>query len=228
MAQAAKSFSSGLNSHGEPSAFPQRQSALWLQVAVVYGLIEIALWTPLGGWNTSSIALATVCILCFSWRFRFQLHAMGITFPTVGSAWILLGGAVLAVAIPLSSGVFGGNSGAMHALPFRQSWQYAVWALAQQFILQSFFYARFESLLGSKRAVVVTAVLFGVAHIPSPILTVAGLLGGLFFCEMFRRYRNIFVLGLVHALLGLIVAASFPDVVLHHMRVGIGYLRYHP
>lgn len=52
--------------------------------------------------------------------------------------------------------------------------------------------------------------------------------GGLFFCEMFRRYRNIFPLGLVHALLGLTLAASFSDAVLPHMRVGIGYIRFHP
>jgi len=43
---------------------------------------------------------------------------------------------------------------------------------------------------------------------------------------MFRRYRNIFPLGLVHAALGLTIAASLPDHWLHHMRVGIGYLRY--
>jgi hypothetical protein len=48
------------------------------------------------------------------------------------------------------------------------------------------------------------------------------------FCEMFRRYRNIFPLGLVHAVLGLTIAASLPDSLLHHMRVGLGYLTYHP
>jgi hypothetical protein len=43
---------------------------------------------------------------------------------------------------------------------------------------------------------------------------------------MFRRYRNIFPLGLVHAALGLTIAASLPDSLLHHMRVGLGYLLY--
>ena len=38
----------------------------------------------------------------------------------------------------------------------------------------------------------------------------------------------LFPLGVVHAALGLTIAASLPDSLLHHMRVGIGYLMYHP
>jgi membrane protease YdiL (CAAX protease family) len=58
------------------------------------------------------------------------------------------------------------------------------------------------------------------------VLTFTTLLGGLFFGKMFRRYRNIFPLGAVHAMVGLTLAASFSDAVLGHMRVGIGYLRW--
>jgi hypothetical protein len=43
---------------------------------------------------------------------------------------------------------------------------------------------------------------------------------------MFRRYRSIYPIGIVHAVLGLTVAVTMPDSLLHHMRVGIGYLRY--
>jgi membrane protease YdiL (CAAX protease family) len=120
------------------------------------------------------------------------------------------------------------NSGPAHLLPFRQAMQYLIWALVQQFILQSFFYVRLESLLRGRSAVLAAAGLFAAVHIPSPVLTAGSLVGGLFFCEMFRRYRNIFPLGLAHALLGLAMAASFSNAVLHHMRVGVGYLRFHP
>ncbi len=112
-------------------------------------------------------------------------------------------------------------------VPWRGAWQYAVWALMQQFALQSFFYVRMESLVGSRRAVLAAAVLFSSVHLPSPVLTIATLMGGLFFCEMFRRYRTILPLGVVHAALGLTIAASFSDHLLHHMRVGIGYLAFH-
>jgi membrane protease YdiL (CAAX protease family) len=65
-----------------------------------------------------------------------------------------------------------------------------------------------------------------VPHLPNPLLTVLSFLGALFFCTMFRRYRNLYALGVVHAVLGLTIAASFPDCVLHHMRVGVGYFMY--
>jgi len=70
--------------------------------------------------------------------------------------------------------------------------------------------------------------LFAAPHVPSPLLTGLSLIGGLLFCEMFRRYRNIFPLGLIHAAIGLTIAASLPDSLLHHMRVGLGYLLYRP
>jgi membrane protease YdiL (CAAX protease family) len=84
-----------------------------------------------------------------------------------------------------------------------------------------------ESLLGSRRAVLAAAGLFAVAHIPSPLLTLLSLLGGILFCELFRRFRNLYPLGLIHGALGLTIAASLPDRWLHHMRVGLGFLRFH-
>jgi hypothetical protein len=49
----------------------------------------------------------------------------------------------------------------------------------------------------------------------------------LLFCQLFRLYRNLWPLGLIHAALGLTMAASFSDATLHHMRVGIGYFLIH-
>ena len=113
-------------------------------------------------------------------------------------------------------------------MPLERVWKYFLWALEQEFILQSFFYVRLESLLGSRRAVWGAALLFSVVHVPSPVLTLMSLIGGLVFCEMFRRYRNIFPLGLVHGAVGLTIAASLSDRWLHHMHVGVGYLSYRP
>jgi membrane protease YdiL (CAAX protease family) len=120
------------------------------------------------------------------------------------------------------------NLGPAQRVPWERIWKYGLWALEQQFILQSFFYVRLESLLGRRRALWAAALLFCLAHLPSPVLTLMSFIGGLLFCEMFRRYRNIFPLGLVHAALGFTIAASLPDSLLHHMRVGIGYLLYRP
>jgi len=99
--------------------------------------------------------------------------------------------------------------------------------MAQQFILQSFFYVRLESALGGQHAVLAATVLFAAAHLPNLVLTAGTFVAALFFCEMFRRYRSIYPLGLVHAALGLALAESIPDHLIHHLRVGIGYLHFH-
>jgi membrane protease YdiL (CAAX protease family) len=108
----------------------------------------------------------------------------------------------------------------------RSTWGYLLWALMQEFILQSFFFTRCEELYGSSAAVWMAATLFSAVHLPSPVLTAATLIGALFFCEMFRRYRSLYPIAIVHAILGITIALTVPDSLLHHMRVGIGYLRY--
>jgi len=201
----------------------------WLQVGLVYALIEAALWTPVGRPNTFCILAAVAGILICTRSAPFSAREMGIAVPSAPAVgWIVFGGILLAAAIPLLSRMLGDNLGPAHRLPLRQACLYAVWALAQQFVLQSFFYVRLESLLSGRWPVLLTALMFSVSHIPNYVLTFSSFAAALFFCEMFRRYRNLFVLGAVHAGLGVLMAANFSDSVMHHMRVGIGFLRFHP
>ncbi len=233
MLQESKSFAPESPSGVQPTARAGSRAqaanlAVWLQLAVTYTLIEAALWTQQGLLDFLWIALAAVCILSLALGSRFSAREMGITVPpVVGIGWTIAGGVLLALAIPLISSWWGADAPS-RALPLHSAWQYAIWALAQQFIVQSFFYVRMEAILGGRWAVLAAAVLFGVAHIPNPVLTLASFVGGLFFCEMFRRYRSIFPLGVVHATLGLTIAASFSDGLLHHMKVGSGYGMFHP
>ncbi len=198
-----------------------------VQVGVVFTLIMVAVWTPPGRGSTIVSLVATLCILWFAVRSRFSVREMGLSRTGSGATVILVSGILLIVAI-----VFAGwllhDLGPAQPVPWRRAWKYAIWALEQEFILQSFFFVRLESLLGSRRAVMAAALLFAATHVPSPLLTGLSLIGGLLFCEMFRRYRNIFPLGLIHAAIGLTIAASLPDSLLHHMHVGLGYLLYRP
>jgi membrane protease YdiL (CAAX protease family) len=70
------------------------------------------------------------------------------------------------------------------------------------------------------------AVLFAAAHLPNVWLAIATLVWGAISCGLFRRYRNIYALGLAQGLLGICFAVCVPDAVHHHLRVGLGYLRY--
>jgi membrane protease YdiL (CAAX protease family) len=101
-----------------------------------------------------------------------------------------------------------------------------IWAVGQQFLLQSYFYVRFEQLFGGQAAVVVSSVLFALLHLPNLPLTGLTLAGGLFFTEMFRTYRSLHPLAIAHALMGIAIAYSFPDSLMHHMRVGLSYWKF--
>jgi membrane protease YdiL (CAAX protease family) len=200
---------------------------LAFQVGLVFALIMVAVWTPPGRINTVSNLFAALCILWFTVRGRYSVFELGLARPGSGAVVTVVCGAFLMVAtVVIGSAMH--NLGPAQRVPWERVWKYALWALEQQFILQSFFYVRMESLLGSRRAVWGSSLLFSAAHLPSPVLSFMSFIGGLLFCEMFRRYRNIFPLGFVHAALGLTIAASLPDSLLHHMRVGIGYLLYRP
>jgi hypothetical protein len=108
-------------------------------------------------------------------------------------------------------------------------WGYLLWALMQQFLLQIYFLLRLQHLLpGHVLPVAAAAGVFALAHLPNPVLAPLTLVWGVTACLLFVRYRNIYALGLAHGLLGLCVAITVPDSLLHHMRVGIGYFRYHP
>jgi hypothetical protein len=169
---------------------------------------------------------AAACVLAFAACGSWGPREMGLSRPLAGTGKILLIGALVCGVIWFA-GLGLRFVGPGYAIPWNRSWQYAIWAMVQQFILQSVFFVRLEPMVGSRRAILCAASLYALAHIPSPVLTLLSFLGGLLFSELFRRWRNLFPLGVIHAALGLTIANSLPDKWLHHMRVGIGYLTTH-
>jgi membrane protease YdiL (CAAX protease family) len=100
---------------------------------------------------------------------------------------------------------------------------YLFWALSQQYVLQGFVYRRLkESPMHPGLAPVVAALLFGVVHLPNPILAPATALAGYVWCRLYDRSPNLFTLTLSHALLATMLMNHVP-VELHVMRVGPGY-----
>lgn len=209
-----------------PDAY--RRSFAWFQLIVAYVFMERALWSSRLAYRNKWVFITAATILVFVVVDRPSLQRLGLGLPTgFGAGLILVASLAAAVILVFAVRGAGGQIPANPTWPsLRLAWQYVVWALVQEFMLQSFFFTRCEQLFGSKAAVWIAAALFAAAHLPSPILTTFTLVGGLFFCEVFRRYRSIYPIGIVHAVLGLTIAMTMPDSVLHHMRVGIGYLRH--
>ena len=210
-----------------------RRYFVWAQIVIAFLFLEFAIWAPTtqirNRWG--AIALITILVLLLTDVLidRPSLGRLGLGWPQPFGAGVVLGIGFAAVVFTVILARLAG--GQIPANPtwfpnLRSAWGYAIWALLQEFMLQSFFFNRFEELYGSSAAVWIAATLFAAVHLPSPILTTATLIGALFFCEMFRRYRSIYPLGIVHAMLGLTIAMITPDSLLHHMRGGVGYLRY--
>jgi membrane protease YdiL (CAAX protease family) len=196
----------------------------WAEVFIVFALLEAVFWTPRSRFHSFLIVSLVVSVTWFALRGHSR-EELGLVWPSRrGVAWILAVGCTVAVAIPTVARLMGQAIPANPDWPkFQNLWPYVIWAFAQQFLLLSFFYVRTESLVGTRSAMWASTILFTLAHLPNATLTALTLVGALFFTEMFRRYRSIYPLGIVHALLGVAIAYSFPNRLMHHMRVGLSF-----
>ncbi len=200
------------------------------ELAVGYALILATVWTA----NPTQRVLywlAFAWVVATSWARRDGWTALGLGRKgLLSSLWIVgvaLLSAALAVFIALRMHTLHRLHGPTPLLS--HVWGYIVWAVMQQFLMQSYFLLRLLRLLPGKAAPIVAAAgMFSLAHLPNPILTPITMVWGLWACILFLRYRNIYTLGVAHGILGLCVAITVPNSLHHHMRVGLGYLRYHP
>lgn len=200
----------------------------WVELSVGYGLILITCWTPnplqrLLFWVTFAWIIAVLVAAREDWK---QM-GLGLT-NSIRSFWVV-GIASAACGVAVGIAAFAHTLHGIRPPLWSHAWGYIVWAFLQQVILQNLVLLRLLRLLPSRQAAVgVAALSFAAAHLPNPALTLLTLVWGTLACLLFLRYRGLFVLGLVHGLLGLSVAIAIPDAVHHHMRVGLGYLTYRP
>ncbi len=200
----------------------------WTQLAVAYGILELALWTSGQRQQIASLFFIT-WIAATSIAQARRACGLGIGVRGLRRALIVIPVAAAASGLILLTGWLGGTLRPLYGVraPLWHSIGYATWAMIQEFILNSYFYLRLERLLRSGRAAMWAAVLlFTLAHIPNPILLAGTFVGSIFFVSMFRKFKNIYPLGIAHAMLGLSLALTVPDAYMHHMRVGISYFHF--
>jgi Type II CAAX prenyl endopeptidase Rce1-like len=205
------------------------RSREFVEVSAGFVLVIVALWSSgltqllLGGAAFFWMVLVTL---------RKQPDAEQLGLRVTGmrpTLWIVALAALLAVAgvgIALRMHTFHANF--RHYAVESGFLAYIVWALMQQFMLQDFFLTRLLRIVPTRAAAVIVAgSLFAVAHLPNPLLVVATLVWGVVACALFLRYRNLYVLGVAHAILGMSIAITVPNAVHHQMRVGLGYWQWH-
>jgi membrane protease YdiL (CAAX protease family) len=144
------------------------------------------------------------------------------------SLWIVaVAAGIAAVAVLIAHGRHTLNLPSGFVPFIQRYWGYAIWAFAQQLLLQDFFLARFRRLIRSPTLAALAATLtFSLAHLPNPILTIVTFVWGLAACLLFLRYRNLYPLAIAHAIFGIAIAVTLPGPLTRNMRVGLGYLTY--
>ncbi|UWZ81724.1 CPBP family glutamic-type intramembrane protease [Occallatibacter riparius] len=206
----------------------QRRRRDILELAGIYSLILLVIWTP-RPWQFALWGIAAVCTIGVIALSFDGWKTMGICTENLRqSLWAIpLAGAIALFSIAVA--------GHLHTLRLPHSpylfvrhyaW-YAIWAGLQQLILQCFFLARSVRLIpNATAAAALSAALFAIAHLPNPVLTLITLVCGLASCLFFLRYKNLWPLAVAHAILGIAIAITIPGHLDHNMRVGISYLTW--
>jgi len=197
-----------------------------LELALAYALILLVIWTP-NPWQrifyiAAVIVLAAILTFSFEGCTRLGLRRTNL----LRSLWI----AVLALLLAAALVLIAAHEHTLHNTShfIARYWGYALWAFVQQILLQDVFLRRLLVLIPSPRAAALAAaIMFSLAHLPNPILVPITLLWGFLSCMLFLYYRNIIPLAIAHAALGITLAITIPAPVIHNMRVGLGFLRFH-
>lgn len=98
------------------------------------------------------------------------------------------------------------------------------WALLQQYVLQGFIDQRAQIAFGrGSKSILLVAFVFGLVHLPNPLLTVLTVLGGFFWAAVYQRQPNLFALALSQSSVSFLLAVSLPQQLLNSLRVGFKY-----
>lgn len=189
-------------------------------------LLEVALWAPL--------QLGILCGIGALWYISWSLWRAADLARSLGfqmrallcESWLL--GTTLALALAILAAAY--FSGSLHRFwglqhPWYAVAAYVCWAFVQEFMLQCFCLRMLRALVSHASSLILSGAVFAVAHLPNPSLTFVTFFAGVGFTAIYARKRNLYVVALMHAVLGLTLAVSAPDAWFHQLRVGRDFLQ---
>ena len=101
---------------------------------------------------------------------------------------------------------------------------FPVWALFQQYALQGFINRRLQTALGTGfKVTLLVGLIFGLLHLPNPLLAFLTLLGGVIWAAVYQRQPNLLALAISQSLISLTLALATPPSLINGLRVGFRY-----
>ena len=203
--------------------------AVWEIVSVVLSFL-IAEWVVLAFVGSSKLILAVpislaLALMLISHRQRgetlseigFRLDtvlnaARSLLLPTVGAVLV-----IVAVAWMLNQSFI--------SAPWRNRFLLLpVWALVQQYALNGFINRRAQLAMGKGwQSVLVVALIFGLLHLPNPLLSLLTFVAGLIWAVVYQRHPNLFALALSHSIISITLALAVSSKWLDSLRVGFKF-----
>lgn len=101
-----------------------------------------------------------------------------------------------------------------------------LFGLIQEYALLGFYFRRFsEALPGNTLPIVASATVFALLHLPNTPLVLLSFVAGIGACWFYRKTPNLWVLGLAHSLLSIVVAMFLARLLIFGLKVGPRALR---
>jgi hypothetical protein len=196
-----------------------------IEAAAVFGMILAYIWWWRPVYPLSWIVVLGLVIASHVYR-RETPAWLGFRLTNLKTALVACGRAVFVAALALLTvGALCNTIRQVNpASALLSLGLYCFWGLFQQYLLNGYFLNRFTKTAPAASPLI-AALSFSAIHAPNWFLMIVTLFGGFVSAKVYLRFRNLYVLGLGHGIIGFLLYLCVPDTISHHLYVGPRYFR---